>query len=173
MFDRSFLEFREKINTVIVGRRCCFTTMKLGTYRMPRPELLYGFFAIKSEWNLNCESIVDYITYGGNSGLGSMELNTLGKKHQDNCQLICIMPVSHACRSVSLLVLPWAFWFCREVFVISVTVVDHRTWGTLAAPALREPLPKRERERDWAPTVFEPTPFKVENIIFMSYFKYV
>ena len=109
MFDGSFLEFREKINTVIVGRRCCFTTMKLGTYRMPRPELLYGFFAIKSEWNLNCESIVDYITYGGNSGLGSMELNTLGKKHQDNCQLICIMPVSHACRSVSLLVLPWAF----------------------------------------------------------------
>ena len=41
---------------------------------MPRPELLYGFFAIKSEWNLNCESIVDDITYGGNSGLGSMEL---------------------------------------------------------------------------------------------------
>ena len=29
---------------------------------------------VKSEWNLNCESIVDYITYGGDSGLGSMEL---------------------------------------------------------------------------------------------------
>ena len=74
MFDGSFLEFLEKIDSVIVGRRCCFTTMKLGTYRMPWPELLYGFFAIKSEWNLNCESIVDYITYGGDSGLGSMEL---------------------------------------------------------------------------------------------------
>ena len=84
MIDRPFLEFWEKIDTVLVDRRCCSATMKLGiiVYRDQRD---YGFFAIKSESNFNCGLIMDHITYGGirNSGLHLVDIilgKTLGKR---------------------------------------------------------------------------------------------
>ena len=86
MIDRPLLEFQEKIDTVLVDRRCCSITTKLGIM-VYRGQHDLGFFAFKSGWNFNCGFILDHITYGAicDCGLHLVQLilhRTLGKKHQ-------------------------------------------------------------------------------------------